>query len=202
MDDLALLEQSVLNFALKKSIEETRSDSKYTFNQIKIHIETIPNNGGIESPYGNLPSKCFFISVAQSINKYVETSNKETPLGPSGPVTPYQLMTIAKFYDLYDLVDTANPVHQSSLQTLVKELDICIHLYIGENQQDKWYATPDPSETFGNVKSLVQIRVLNMGAHFECITTPKEQFIRAPRTMNDDKLRVLQRHAWSHYRKD
>lgn len=191
--DYNLLEESVLNYVKNISIDETRADPKYQYSQIRIPVITLHNDGQIDSIYGKLPNKCFFISVANGINKYCESIKKGLL------VTPYQLMSLSKFYDLSGLVDTDNPIHREALRTLVKELDICLLMHIGRKEGDKWYTTPDPCEIFGNQKSIIQIRVLNMGAHFEYITTSDIEFIRAPRTMNDERLNLLQLDAWKHY---
>lgn len=198
--DYNLLEESMINFVKQISISETRSDINYTFNQIKIPVNTKHNNGKIKSYHGDLPNKCFFISVADGINKYSEEINKIKNIEEDDNlIQPYQLVKLANFKDLYDLVDTDNPDHVENIQTLVKELDICLLVYIGNLQNNQWYTTPDTSSIFGDPKGFIQIRILNMGAHFEFITTPDINFIRSSRSMNDKRMQILQKDAWSNY---
>ena len=191
--DINLLEESMLNYVKNVSIDETRADSKYTYKQVRIPIETLHNNGQIDSSYGKLPNKCFFISIADGIINHGKSIKKELT------VTPWQLMIVSKFYDLPDLVDTDNPNHRTSIHLLVKELDICLQMYIGRLENNKWYTTPDPCETFGNPKSLIKIKILNMGSHFEYITTLDEKFIYEPRNMNNERVKLWQQEAWKHY---
>ena len=177
MADLATLDQSLLNFAQKESLEVLRQDSSYTFKQLAIECQTLYNNGGVTENGTNYSNKCCFWAIYHGLlhNQIYYVSGEK--------VSVFRLMKLADFVNRYELIDTDKLEHQLSIGKLMMYLpNVQLHFFIGRLVNGNWQTTPDPSVEFG--KGTVIIRILNMGAHFEFITNPNTDFVRKPRTMN------------------
>lgn len=165
------LDQSVVNYAQAHSLQNRRFDPKYTFLEISIPVQTIPNNGQIGTTYSN---KCFFISLSQGLDKL------------NFNIGPIELIYISGFHDETAMIDTDNLAHAKIVQFLADIFNtIQIQVFIGKYIDNCWMTTPDYSAKFGNGPNI--IRILNKGHHFELITTTNTAFIRDVRTMNITK---------------
>ncbi|XWV25014.1 putative ORFan [Tupanvirus deep ocean] len=163
---------NTIDLARKESIRILRTNSAYSFGQLKVKANTHSNNGVIEvwfwmwARYYTYTNKCFFISVSQGLAEY------EIKVSPSD--LAYQCNMIN-----HDLVDTDNPVHIAFIKDMANYYNIKLEIYIGTFQDDEWYTTPDPSTCIGRPldTSTKIIRILNKGAHFELLTSLEHGFI-------------------------
>ena len=186
------MDESVINFVRVQSLQDLRDDPSYTFNQLKISVQTEKNDGTVEHPDTNYrySQKCFFIACAKALQrKGINTS-------------AYRLMKFSRFDEPHNLVDTDNKNHREKIESLIRAFPhIQLLVYIGryDPKYREWSVTPDPSAAIGNNNAKIKLRILNMGSHFENITTPDEMFVYAPRTMTPEKVERLQSQLWSDY---
>ena len=174
---MADLDQSLINFAQKESLEVLRQNSDYTFKQLAISCHTLYNNGGVTENNINYSNKCCFWSIYHGLlhNKIYFVNG--------GKLSVFNLMKLSGFTNRYQLIDTDNPTHQKALEKLLSYLpNIQLHFFIGKNNNGTWQTTPDASATLGS--GSIIIRILNTGSHFEFITNPNTDFVRDPKTMN------------------
>ena len=181
-----VLDQSVINYGRQASLGALRQNPHYTFAHISIPVETFPNTGMIGEIHdgGDLAGiyfgKCFFIALSHGLKKI------------NIQYTPIDLMEISGFMHPTDIIDTDNHAHAKCIQFLVDILEtIQIHIFVGKkDDKGKWSTTPDYSAKFG--EGINVIRILNMGIHFELITTDPNVFTRDVKTMTPDKALLHQ----------
>jgi len=181
-----VLDQSVINYGRLASLGTLRQNPQYRFAEISIPVETQPNTGMIgevrddSDLAGIYFSKCFFIALSQGLKKI------------NIQYAPFDLMEISGFMDQFTMVDTDNHYHARCIQFLVDALQtIQIHVFIGKkDEHGKWSTTPDYSAKFGDGEHV--IRILNMGIHFELITTDSAMFTRDTRSMTPEKAQLHQ----------
>lgn len=189
-NELDPLEISMINYVKKLSLSDTRKDLSYTYKTIRIEISTLPNNGLVIYGSRRYRNKCFFISLAQGVNK----------LGYK--ITAGQLINMCRFRELDALVDTDNDDHKQKIELLSKsfpEVFIAVHIGSYDRNVQAWFTTPDPDVTFGDPRSKEIVRIVNKGNHFELITTSEDRFVYEPRTMSSSRLQSIQQELFENY---
>ncbi|XWV26268.1 hypothetical protein QJ857_gp0807 [Tupanvirus soda lake] len=157
-----------IDLAKKESVRVLRTNSAYSFSQLKVKAITHPNNGVIEfwfwlwGSFYTYTNKCFFISVSQGL---AELGIKVSPSDLA-----YQCNMIN-----HVMVDTDNSVHNAFIRDMANYYKIKLEIYIGTFEDDEWYTTPDPTTIIGSGSNV--IRILNKGAHFELLAALENGFI-------------------------
>lgn len=191
------LEKSMINYVKKLSVDELRNNPSFTFSQICIPVQTKYNNGIIKKNNNSKGNCCFFISICDGLHFFninvlhLNYKGKKVKM----IVDPVNLIGICEYPDIGQIFDTDNETHIKCLYKLINLIpDISIEFFIGfKNNDGLMTTTPDTSfPPIGNGKKI--IRILNIGSHFEFITTENNKFIYKPRTMNSDTIFQLQQY--------
>ena len=182
---------SLLNYVRDQSLDDARSNPHSTFNDISIPIETKPNDGTYYIENDTLA--CCWIAISHGL----------TSFGEYEFVSPDILKNLAGFKWKHEMLNTSKPEHLSCLEKLSREFPkFQFQFFIGRynNKQNCWCVTQDSSVNFGNGTKI--IRIVNKGAHFEFITTKSDEFIRNPRTMTHEKVKMQQEYIENKINRD
>jgi hypothetical protein len=163
----------------EKFLEISRRNNTYKFNDVKIEVKTISNNGVI----GEMTNKCMFISIYNAIKHElpkemtlsafystcvnVIVRNGLTPLNKNEELDidanpqsfiPDQMISVRNVYGSHGLM----------LETIAFHFGIKVCVYMGAYESGHWYTT-DCLQTFGRDNGK-QVYVLRKIRHFECIS--------------------------------
>lgn len=193
------LDESLVNYVKKLSLEEQYKNPKSTFATIAISVSTRPNSGLIKvttKSIGRMIVKncCFFVSVYDGL------------VDIYGDKIGYNFNTLfiaSDYKDWNKMIDTDNAEHKTCLQELSTLINVRFLIYLGNiisynDTVNTWTVNPEPSVTINprpNIPSgeeVDTIFIANNGAHFECIISDPDEFVRTPNKMTENLAKKIQ----------
>src|SRR5579885_2681687 len=112
-----------VELAIAYSMETLRSDRNagYTFEDHKIIVTTLYNNGKVYGEAESYSNKCAFISISQGLKLKLDID-----------ISPFELMEMANFKGKSELLDTDKPSHKRCLDKLVEKIPfVRLEFYFG-----------------------------------------------------------------------
>ncbi len=193
MERREVLENELVEYVRQLSLEEHRSNPKYTFSAISIPVTTQHNSGVTfdDTKKIRYTNKCCFIAIEHGMKALGINRMRNVINGRISRITAFELMKAVNFLEKDTQIDTFNPKHQDKLELLTKCFDgIQLQFFVGTKIKDTWRAPVDPSAVFG--KGNLIIRILNKPGHFEFITTDQDAFLRHETVKLDDAMVAYQ----------
>ena len=171
------------------------------FNQKKIKVETLRNNGSFtvqDKIYTNNGSftvhnktysnKCWLIAFHDGLRILKIIDPKR--------FTIENLMNVASFMEQHEEFDTFKLAHIKGFEKMITLFPrVKVHVFISGNSYD---TTPDPSVVFGEGDQI--IRILNSPGHFEFIISEDSIFIgNKAEKVSSEEIRSQQSESFKHF---
>lgn len=195
------MEKQAIIIAKQQSFHAFRQDTRITFKDAFIEVNTKKNSGIVDTGDIIFTQKCFFVALSDGLSSY--GIDHFTVEGKIMMNTPFNLMKIADFLDLEELIDTDKSDHIRKIEKLVMALPfISIIVFFGNRTTSGWGIIPDPiCPPIGTGEFMIHILNEN-SSHFEFITTkPSKFYPYAIPSINSSIIIKDQGRAFDHVKK-